>query len=127
MQTILVEGLKVFAYHGVTPEEKERGQDFLIDLEMELERIAVDDDVATTVDYSEVAAGVGKVVEDGRCELLETVAERVLDYLLSFEMVRRATVTIYKPDAPMPLEVARVCVRVTRGRGGGGRQGGPGR
>lgn len=118
-QTVLVEGLRVFAYHGVTPEEKERGQDFLVDIEMDLERETGTDDIATTLDYAEVAAAVAGIIAEPRCELIETVAEHVLDHLFSYPMVRRATVTIYKPDAPMPLEVARVGVRVTGERAGG--------
>ncbi|MBU1669559.1 MAG: dihydroneopterin aldolase [Actinobacteria bacterium] len=119
METVLVEGISVFAYHGVTPEEKRNGQDFLIDLEIDLERDDTSDDVTTTLDYSRVAEGVAGVVTGERCELIETVAGRVLDHLLSYPVVRRATVTIYKPDAPMPLEVAHVGVRVTRERAGG--------
>ncbi|MFH1151038.1 MAG: dihydroneopterin aldolase [Actinomycetota bacterium] len=122
---MLIEGLRVFAYHGVTPEEKRNGQDFLIDIEMDLERETGTDDIATTVDYAKVAAAVEGIIAEPRCELIETVAERLLDHLFSYPMVRRATVTIYKPDAPMPLEVAHVGVRVTRERPGG--PGGTGR
>ena len=32
METIRIKGLKIFAYHGVNPEEKENGQNFVLDL-----------------------------------------------------------------------------------------------
>ena len=34
MDKILIKGLKLFAYHGVNPEEKENGQDFIFDIEL---------------------------------------------------------------------------------------------
>ena len=32
MDKILIKVLKIFAYHGVNPEEKENGQDFIFDI-----------------------------------------------------------------------------------------------
>ena len=117
MQTVSIVGLEVFAYHGVTPEEKEGGQKFLLDLELELDRDrGAPDDVASTVDYAEVASGVAGVATRERFDLIETLAERVLDYLLSYDRVARATVSVFKPHAPMPVTVERVGVRVTRER-----------
>ena len=33
MDKISIKGLKLFAYHGVNPEEKENGQKFVIDID----------------------------------------------------------------------------------------------
>ena len=32
MDKIIIKGLRLFAYHGVNPEEKEQGQDFVLDI-----------------------------------------------------------------------------------------------
>ena len=33
MDKIIVKNLKIFAYHGVNPEEKENGQNFVLDID----------------------------------------------------------------------------------------------
>ena len=35
MDKIMIRGLRVFAYHGVNPEEKEKGQPFELDITLE--------------------------------------------------------------------------------------------
>ena len=37
MDQIIIKGLRLFAYHGVNPEEKEQGQDFVFDIVLNLE------------------------------------------------------------------------------------------
>src|SRR5699024_8536498 len=60
MDTIWLKGLEIFAYHGVNPEEKEQGQRFLLDLELQadLRKARGSDDLRDTVNY----AGVRKTV-----------------------------------------------------------------
>ena len=51
---ILLNGMTFYGYHGVRPEEKELGQRFVVDVEMELDLRAAgtSDDLTDTVDYS---------------------------------------------------------------------------
>lgn len=115
--SITIEGLEVFAYHGVTPGEKALGQRFLLDAEMDLEeRAAATDDLSGTVDYEEVAGRLAEIATSERYDLIETLARAALDYLLSLQGVKRAAVTVKKPDAPIRVKVG--CVSVTaRGEG----------
>ena len=50
--SIRINGIKSFGYHGVFPEETKNGQDFLVDVELilDLEKASKSDDLADTVD-----------------------------------------------------------------------------
>ena len=72
------------------------------------------DDLATTVDYSELAQRVARVAGEGSLDLIETLAERVAQTCLAEELVVAVEVTVHKPQAPLPVPVADVAVSITR-------------
>lgn len=115
---IALTGLEVFAHHGVFDFERERGQRFLIDAELEvpLDAAARGDELGRTVHYGELADAVVAAVERDPVDLIETVAARVADVALSFSGVRSARITVHKPDAPIQAEFADVSVTVVRHR-----------
>ena len=118
MKSIAIRDIKVFAHHGVTRQEKEKGQEFLLDVELVLdEDVAGVDDISATVDYAEVAGTVAGMATSGRYNLIETLACRIVDHLLGLDGVKEAEVTVKKPDAPLPVEAgwAGVTVRSQRG------------
>lgn len=118
MIKIIVRGIKVFAYHGVLPREQREGQEFLIDIEIELDPgTAMNDDLSSTVDYSRVVEEVASLATGQRYNLIETLASRIVEYLLSHDGVRRASATVKKPHAPLSVPVAWVGVSVTGERG----------
>ena len=60
MDKIIIEDLEVYAYHGVAQEEKKLGQIFVVSLEllMDLEIAAQNNDIKSTVNYAEVCETV---------------------------------------------------------------------
>ena len=56
MDKIIVKGIKVFAYHGVNPEEKVDGQNFILDIVayMPLNKAANTDNLYDTVSYAKI-------------------------------------------------------------------------
>lgn len=115
MDTIAIADLKVYAYHGVYEDEKKNGQYFYLDLEMKTERFAVHDRIGDTVHYGEVACAVEEFVRQSRFDLIESVAEGVADLILRrFAGVRSVSVTVKKPDAPIPLNFGNVWVKIQR-------------
>ena len=56
MDKILVRNLKIFAYHGVNPEEKENGQNFVLDIDafVDISVPCVTDNVEDTVSYAKI-------------------------------------------------------------------------
>jgi dihydroneopterin aldolase len=118
VDVIHLSGLEVFAHHGVFPEEREHGQLFVVDLDVEYDAsiAARSDDVADTINYAELAEVVHDAVAHDPVDLLETLAMRVLTRIFSFPQATHARVTIHKPSAPMPVVLAGVSITVERSR-----------
>lgn len=113
-----LDGLRVFARHGVLAAEADMGQIFVVDLELELDLrgAASSDDVNDAVDYGILATEVVDVVTNERWNLIERVAERVAESVLSRESVDAVTVTVHKPGAPIAVAFSDVSVTITRRR-----------
>ena len=110
-----VRGLRVFAYHGVLPEETRLGQEFVLDLELLCppSDAADTDDVADAVNYAEVCDRVVELARGGPYDLIETLADVVARDLVSRFGLTRATVRVAKPSAPIPHTFSEVAVTVT--------------
>lgn len=115
---IRLSGLKARGHHGVYDFERRDGQDFVVDVELELDlaRAAATDDVADTVHYGELAGGLVDVIAGEPVNLIETLADRLATVCLADARVAAATVTVHKPQAPIPHEFADVAVTVRRAR-----------
>jgi 7,8-dihydroneopterin aldolase/epimerase/oxygenase len=113
---IELRGLRVFGRHGVYDFERDRGQDFVVDvvLELDLAPAARSDDVADTVHYGELAERLVAIVGGEPVNLLETLADRLAAACLADQRVAAATVTVHKPQAPIPHEFADVAVTLRR-------------
>lgn len=117
---IVLEGLRFYGYHGVHPEERVRGQRFLVDilLEADLRKAGQTDDLRNTVNYSAVYSAVKGVVEGDPKELVEAVAEQVAAEILEqFENVESVEVTVRKPEVSIRgAHLDAVGVRIKRSR-----------
>ena len=60
---IELRGLELFGHHGVTEEERDRGQLFVYDVELEVGERGANDRIEDAVDYREVAATVRRVAD----------------------------------------------------------------
>ena len=81
MITVHVHDLRVFGRHGVGEEERERGQDFLFDVELDVGERGTSDRFEEAVDYREVARIVQRVSDTRQYVLLEALASAVADEL----------------------------------------------
>jgi dihydroneopterin aldolase len=115
---IRLDGIRVYAHHGVYPDEKERGQVFLIDvrISIDLSEAGRTDDLGTTIHYGELADAVVRRATGERWDLIERVAERTAELVLEDARVEQVTVTVHKPEVTLPTPVGNVSVTVTRGR-----------
>ncbi len=119
MDQILIHGLKVFAYHGVNPEEKRDGQTFVLDvaLHTSLRRPGATDCLADTVNYSSAVKTILRVMAEGPYDLIERAAARVAEELLAcFPAVGRVDVLLKKPQAPVKAEFDFMAVNISRER-----------
>ena len=115
---ITLTGLRVRGNHGVFDFERRDGQEFVVDVTLELDtrQAAASDDLADTIHYGELAEKLAAVVAGEPVNLLETLAARLADICLADTRVRAATVTVHKPQAPIPLTFADVAVTIRRER-----------
>ena len=116
---IALKGLRARGNHGVHDFERSMGQDFVIDviLEMDLGRAAYTDDVNDTVNYGKLADRLVAVVAGEPVNLIETLADRLVGVCLADRRVLAVTVTVHKPQAPIPYEFGDVSVTLRRRRG----------
>lgn len=113
---ITIRGLRARGFHGVFPEERRDGQDFVVDLRLGLVVETGTDDLADTVDYSRVSAEVVEIIQGEPVNLVETLAGRIAEHCLTHDLVQVVQVTVHKPEAPMSLDFTDVSVDITRSR-----------
>ena len=114
MIVVEVRDLRVFGRHGVHEEERERGQDFLFDVELEVGERGTSDRLEDAVDYVAVARAVQEVSDERQYALLEALASAVADELERRFAPERLRVRVRKPEVrPAGLE-GTVAATVTR-------------
>jgi D-erythro-7,8-dihydroneopterin triphosphate epimerase len=98
---INIRDLRLRTFIGFNPEERQKMQDVVINIEIEyrLAGAVLDDCVADALDYKQITKRVIRHVEDNRFLLLEALVADVLEICSDHPSVRRARVTIDKPHA----------------------------
>ncbi|WP_020669742.1 dihydroneopterin aldolase [Amycolatopsis nigrescens] len=117
---ITLTGLRVFGRHGVFEHEKRDGQEFLVDITawLDLDQAAATDDLTKTLHYGELAQLAAGIVAGEPYDLIESVAGRIADEMMTDRRLHAAEVTIHKPSAPIPLTFDDVAVTIRRSRRG---------
>lgn len=119
MDKIIIKDLKIYAYHGVNPEEKIEGQNFVFDIECkaDLSKPCKTDNVDDTVSYAQVIKLVRNVFIAEKYDLIEKAAQVVADAVLdNFEKIEKVKVVLKKPEAPMKADFGYVAVEISRER-----------
>lgn len=116
---IKIKGLRVYAHHGVFDFERQNGQDFYIDVTVWVAgKSTLTDDLNHTVHYGDLAKALVEAAKNQPVDLIETLAQRLLDLTLNFGggslsgLVKKAKVTIHKPNAPIPYDFEDVSVTI---------------
>ena len=114
---IEIKGIKSFGYHGVFESENIAGQDFFVDitLELDLTRASITDDVTDTVNYAEVTDLVVEEIIGESVALIEKLAGRIAERIKSsYPQVATVSVTVHKPQAPVSAQVEDISVTISR-------------
>lgn len=112
MGKIILENIRIYAFHGCMEEEAKIGTDYLIDLEVEtnLEKSIASDNLLDTVDY----VLLNKIVKEEmkiRSKLIEHVAGRILDRIKKqIPEITKIKIKIAKTNPPIGGDVEKVCV-----------------
>jgi len=112
--SITLHDLRFYAYHGVLPQERRVGGEYLVSLQVEadLSRAVVSDDVNDTLNYADLYT----VVKDEMMQpsaLLEHVAGRIARAVFrQFPMVENLTVAVTKQNPPMGADCGGASVEL---------------
>ena len=109
---IILENIKIYAFHGVLPEEKILGTYYILSLEIKanLLKAAETDCLEDTINYAEI----NKIIHEEMkisSELLEHVAGRILEKIKEkFSEISSIKIKITKTKPPMQGEMVGVSI-----------------
>lgn len=118
MDKIKIMGLRVFAHHGVFPEETKNGQDFFVNATLFLacRQAGQSDDLMKSVHYGEVSHFITAFLQEHTYQLIEAAAEHTVKaLLLAFPLIEKVEFELCKPHAPIGLPFENVSVMIERG------------
>ena len=118
MDKIEIRDLEIFANHGVFPEETALGQKFVVSAVMytETRPAGLTDDLSAAINYGEVSHMITDFLQKNTYKLLEAAVENLAEtLLLSLPLLKKITLRIEKPWAPVGLPLKTVAVEITRG------------
>lgn len=107
---VFVKGLVLDAHIGAYESEQGVTQPIRIDFEADVLEPAnpVSDSLDDIVCYDRMTQGIKAIIAEGHIKLVETLAERIADLVMSHPMVISATVRIVKPNAIPEADAAGV-------------------
>jgi dihydroneopterin aldolase len=112
---VAIHGLEAYGRHGVHGAERELGQRFVIDVEIELvHAVATESDtLGDTIDYAALADAVVRIVGGPSVRLIERLAGLIADRVLEEPGARAVTVRVRKPHVALrhPVQDAAVLLR----------------
>ncbi len=119
MEKIIIKGLKLFAYHGVNPEEKIDGQNFILDITATLDgkKARCSDNLEDTVSYAKILKTARAVFCEKSYDLIEAAAHAVgMAVMNAYPALNSVTVLLMKPEAPIKADFEYVAVEETINR-----------
>jgi dihydroneopterin aldolase len=117
--TILIQGLELYAFHGASDEEQVVGHRYQVEVRLVLDvsRAMASDALSDTVNYAEVAQVLQQVATTYQYRLLEALAGRMVEQIfLDFALVEEVCLRVSKLLPPFPAIVGSVGVEITRQR-----------
>lgn len=117
MDHVFIEGLEIEALIGIYDWERRIRQTLVFDLEMAFDnRIpAASDDIGDTLNYKAVSKRLVEYVSQSDFGLVETLAERCAEIVLSEFKVERLRLKLSKPGAVRGARAVGVVIERSRG------------
>ena len=107
-------GIRASGHHGANPGVKDQAQDFVVDLDVEVDVTA--DRIGGTSDYRQLIRTARETVVRERFDLLESIANAVAEAVAARPGVVRATAVVHKPAAARSNDVEGVAAAATAER-----------
>ena len=98
MNLIKINKLHIYAYHGIHDYEKKYGQLFSVDFEYSSSHdfSNINDELVKTIDYIEIANQIENYFINNRFDLLESLANSLLDFIIVRFNLKYVKVSIKK-------------------------------
>ena len=112
--TIEINGLRIFARHGVDPQERRVGNLFEVSIHIRypIWDAMRNDRISTTLNYARIVVLIKKVMETPS-DLLENVVYRLYSALLkSYPSISGGMIRVAKITPPIPAELHDVAVKI---------------
>lgn len=115
---IEIRGLRVVGVVGALPEERVRAQPFDVDVDIHFDaaEAGATDDLDATINYAVPVAAIERVIRDEGHVLLERVATRIAEEVLTHPKVLLVEVCVRKLNPPLPSDLGSTGVRIRRNR-----------
>ncbi len=119
MDKVFIKGLRIQTTIGFYQWEKEIKQTLVIDLSMgwDTAKAAVNDELDKTLDYAEISTAIETFANENPVDLLETLAERIAQYLMSQYHIPWLQLKIGKPGAVHNTETVGVEIERSQQQG----------
>ncbi len=118
MDRIEIRGLRVVGIVGALSEERVRAQPFEVDVDIltDVSRAGTTDDLDDTINYALPVSMIEHIIKTERHILLERVASRIAEEVLSDPKAAGVEVVVRKLHPPIPADMTSTAVRVQRNR-----------
>ena len=117
MTKVRILNMMFYGFHGVYEYEREQGQKFYIDVEVDTkdDRVSDTDRIEDGVDPASIYDIVKEVTENKRFQMLEALSAHIGDQLLAkYPHFARVTTCIRKPSVPISGPMDYIEVETTR-------------
>ena len=114
---IRITNLKIFAHHGVYPEETRDGQDFYVNAKLYLDcrNAGQTDCLDDSMNYGEACHFITDFLQQHTYKLIESAAEQLAEaMLLAMPVLKGVAIELCKPHAPIGLPFENVSVNIER-------------
>ncbi|MEM1398048.1 MAG: dihydroneopterin aldolase [Pseudomonadota bacterium] len=100
-RVVFLRNLRLHAYIGAYEHEQNAPQPVVIDIAIDVRQPKgdVDDDLSKVLCYDKIHQGVKRLLSENHINLVETLAERVCNFVLEHPMASAVTVSVEKPAA----------------------------
>lgn len=116
MDKIFIRDLEVNTIIGVLPHERTQPQSLIISIEIftDIRSAATSDNLKDTIDYAAIAQTITEFASTSKFQLLETLAEKIIELLFSKFPMTSLHLQITKPQAV--ANAKKVGISIARSR-----------
>jgi dihydroneopterin aldolase len=116
MDIIRLNNMIFYAHHGYYQAERELGQKFEVDIELEcdISKAIQTDSLNDTINYRDIFGRVSQIFSSYKFTLLETLADKIAYDLLDQHPIHSVRIRVRKPQVPLNGFLDNVEVEIYR-------------